>query len=140
MAAKLNKRDPKLLALKDAIFENGKDKDVTKGINQSFFKYNRNGIENVSLSFATKLTDSEVDWAFELVKENMEEVYDVSGYGWDDDDKRNELVEDGARFLLIKNDVTDKLIGFAHFRFTVQGEIMETMTGMLIIFVYYIRK
>jgi hypothetical protein len=127
---RLNKRDPKLLALKEAIFENGGDKDVTKGINQTFFKYNRNGIENVSLKFSTKLSEDEVEWAFNLVKDNMEDVYDASGYGWDDDDKMNELKEDGARFLLIKSDVTDKLIGFAHFRFTVQGEIMETMSGM----------
>ena len=128
---KLNKRDPRLMVLKDAIFENGADKDVTKGISPNFFKFNRNGIENVSIRFASKLSDDEVEWAFELVKGNMEDVYDASGYGWDDDDKKGELTEDGARFLLLQNDTTGELIGFVHFRFTVQGEIMDTMAGEL---------
>jgi hypothetical protein len=56
----------------------------------------------------------------------MEERYDASGYGWDDDDKYRELTEKGTRFLVIREWPIDDadvgaLVGFVHFRFTVQG-------------------
>ena len=63
----------------------------------------------------------------------MEERYDASGYGWDDDDKNHMLGEDGARFLLVRERDGDneqgKLVAFAHFRFSVQGEVAEQMCG-----------
>ncbi len=74
-----------------------------------------------------KLNKDEMDFAFRLTKSQMEEVYNESGYGWDDADKRRELTEDGTRFLLVREvPAADakgpgKLIAFAHFRFTVQG-------------------
>ena len=55
------------------------------------------------------------------------QVYDASGYGWDDDDKIKELTEEGTRFLLVRekqlnyDDVPGRLVAFAHFRFTIQG-------------------
>ena len=71
-------------------------------------KYDRNGID-VSIEFATKLSEyktklreSDAEYCFGLVKDNMMDKYDASGYGWDDDDKYNELTEPGARFLLIR--------------------------------------
>ncbi len=48
--------------------------------------------------------------------------------GWDDEDKEKELTEDGTRFLLVKDAFGD-LIAFVHFRFTVQGEVMDVMSG-----------
>lgn len=153
--------------LRDALFENGGDKDVTAGnqvieynyfyvhlyvnfkknyikltgISPMFLKYNRNGLDNISIRFASSLTTDELEWAFDLVKTNMEDIYDASGYEWDDDDKRSELTEEGTRFLLIHDEsstvddsagvVEKPLIGFVHFRFTVQGEVMDKMTGKL---------
>jgi len=55
-------------------------------------KYDRNGLDLI-IEFSAKLQRKESEWAFELVKNNMEEIYDASGYGWDDDDKRKELTE-----------------------------------------------
>ena len=57
----------------------------------------------------------------------MESVYDASGYGWSDEDKHRELTEPGGRFLLVRERSTDpktpgQLVGFCHFRFTVQGD------------------
>jgi len=75
------------------------DKDVTQGVAPAFMKYDRNGL-SLSIEFSTRLTRKESEWAFDKVKENMEERYDASGYGWDDDDKRKELSEEGTRFLL----------------------------------------
>lgn len=67
------------------------------------------------------MSEDESTWAFDLVKTNMESVYDASGYGWDDGDKRRELTEPGGRFLLVR-EKTGELVGFCHFRFTVQGD------------------
>jgi GNAT superfamily N-acetyltransferase len=103
-------------------------------------KYDRNDL-NLRLEFSPKLTRSEVDWAFDLTKEHMEDRYDNSGYGWDDDDKRRELTEQGTRFILVRENVAEsssggKLLGFVHFRFTVQGEIMDTMAGEPCLFLW----
>ena len=38
-----------------------------------------------------------VKWAFDLVKDSMEETYDTSGFGWDDEDKLQQLQEPEAR-------------------------------------------
>ncbi len=84
-----------ILKLRQSIFDtNGRDKNVTLGIAPAFMKYERNGLD-LSIEFATQLDRTEADWAFDLVKDNMEERYDASGYGWDDEDKERELTEKG---------------------------------------------
>ena len=89
-----------ILKLRAAIFDNnGRDKNVTNGIAPAFMKYERNGLD-LSIEFATQLDRAEVDWAFDLVKDSMEERYDASGYGWDDEDKERELEEKGTHSFL----------------------------------------
>lgn len=123
-----------ILTLREALFDkNGKDKDVTATIAPAFLKYDRNGV-NLSICFETKLDSETLDWAFDLVKENMESVYDGSGYGWDDDDKLRELSEEGTRFLVVRD--ASRLVGFVHFRFTVQGDVMDVMKGEPSLFVW----
>lgn len=127
--------DNNVIKLRAALFDDqGKDKDVTGGIAKSFLLFERDGV-CVDISFSAKLSSREVDWAFDLAKGNMEEIYDDSGYGWDDDDKQRELTEQGARFLLLKDRETQNLIGFVHFRFTVQGEVIDQMVGSPCIYV-----
>lgn len=138
---KLNRKtkeiDDKVITLRSAIFNaNGKDKDVTEGIAPAFMSYVRNGI-NCTISFASRLTKKELQWAFDMVKDNMEDRYEESGYGWDDEDKRSELSEDCTRFLLVRDaDKGDKLIGFVHFRFSVQGDIVDAMVGDTCTFIW----
>lgn len=90
-------------------------------------QYDRKGCDLV-IEFSAKLSEEESTWAFNLVKNNMESVYDASGYGWDDGDKQRELTEPGGRFLLVRENTKSgentpgKLVGFCHFRFTVQGD------------------
>ena len=65
------------------------------------------------------------------------QVYDASGYGWDDEDKIKELQEDGTRFLLVRekpldfDDTPGRLIGFVHFRFTIEGLSFTLMNDFL---------
>lgn len=66
--------------LKEALFENGRDKNVTTSIAPALLQYNRNEL-TLSIEFSTQLKTDELEWAFELCKENMEDTYDKSGYG-----------------------------------------------------------
>lgn len=132
-ARKTKAIEAKVLTLRKALFDdNGKDKNVLSGIAEGFKKFDRNGL-NVDIVFVPTLTDTQVDWAFDLARDHMEMIYNSSGYGWDDDDKVMELTEPGARFLLLKDRTKsgceEELIGFAHFRFTVQGEVLDEMNG-----------
>lgn len=116
--------DDNIVCLRAALYaESGRDKDVTAQIAPAFMKYDRNGL-NVQIKFSAKLTTDEVDLAFDMAKENMEALYDQSGYGWDDDDKMDELSGQGGRFLIIRSNESETMgdfLGFVHFRFTVKG-------------------
>jgi GNAT superfamily N-acetyltransferase len=133
-----------VIILRNAIFTpTGADKDITEGIVPAFLKYDRNDL-NLAISFSPKLSRAELTWAFQMTKENMEDVYETSGYGWDDDDKMRELTEQGTRFLLIREKSEDgsapgPLRGFAHFRFTVQGEVLDMMAGEPCIYLWDIQ-
>lgn len=134
--------DDKVVTLRAALFNpNGKDKDVTEGIAPAFLEFSRNNL-NLKINFTAKLTNDQLDYVFEMAKDNMEERYDASGYGWDDEDKERELTEDGTRFLLIRDmnkdadDENDRIIGFVHFRFSVQGDILDVMAGDTCLFIW----
>lgn len=126
--------DANVMALREALFkENGKDKDVTEGLAKSFLEYSINE-SKYSISFATYLSDDDLDWAFDITKEHMHAIYDACGFGWDDDDKMEELTEKGARFLVVR-DAHRNIQGFVHFRFTVQGEVLDQMAGEICLYV-----
>ena len=119
--------EEKLVTLRAAVFEpDGKDRNVCAPL-APFMKYDRNGLD-CTIDFYSKLPADAKLWAFELVKSNMEELYDEAGYGWDDQDKLSELSEDGTRFLVARNKSGER-IAFAHFRFTVQGDVVDQMRG-----------
>ena len=126
--------DDTIVALRKAVFnDDGSDKNVCEALG-AFMKYDKNGLD-LDIAFSPKLSRQELKWAFEICKESMEERYDSSGYGWDDEDKMRELSENGARFLIVRewpeDEGSDKgeLVAFAHFRFSVQGEFMDEMIG-----------
>lgn len=130
---------------------------MTIGIAPAFFNFNRNGLD-MEIKFTPNLNDDEVDWAFNLCKGHMEEKYDAAGYGWDDEDKERELTEPGARFLVVTEKGWETPVGnlscniyyyfyhyfqsslllsaFCHFRFTVQGEVMDVMAGETTLYVW----
>jgi len=126
--------DDTIVALRKSLFnDDGSDRDVCEKL-KPFMKYDRQGLD-IEIKFAPKLKKKEREWAFDLIKSNMEERYDASGYGWDDEDKERELTEDGARFLVCRwaddADSLDQgeLCAIAHFRFSVQGEFVDEMSG-----------
>ncbi|XP_054710819.1 N-alpha-acetyltransferase 40-like [Uloborus diversus] len=56
---------------------------------------------------------------FNLLKNNMQVLYEKSDWGWDETQKMEELQDENARFLLAK-DCDGKLVGFSHFRFDIE--------------------
>eukprot|EP01138_Halocafeteria_seosinensis_P005689 gb/GECG01005816.1/.p1 GENE.gb/GECG01005816.1/~~gb/GECG01005816.1/.p1 ORF type:complete len:286 (+),score=52.38 gb/GECG01005816.1/:1-858(+) len=85
-------------------------------------RYNRNGLD-VELEFsAPALMQDEVkDWVLDLTKRNMMQLYINAHWGWADAEKRKELMEDSARYIIARNKEDGKPVGFVHFRFIIEG-------------------
>ncbi|XP_056366309.1 N-alpha-acetyltransferase 40 isoform X2 [Oenanthe melanoleuca] len=84
-----------------------------------FKKYDRNGL-NVSIECrrASGLEPSTLDWAFELTKANMQSLYEQSEWGWKEREKRAELRDERAWYLLARD--CSGPVAFSHFRFDVE--------------------
>ncbi|RXG69030.1 N-alpha-acetyltransferase 40 [Armadillidium vulgare] len=59
-----------------------------------------------------------LSWAFELCKANVKEMYEETS-GWDEEGKFNEMAHPAAKYIIIKEKDTNKLLAFSHFRFDV---------------------
>ncbi|NXF77196.1 NAA40 acetyltransferase, partial [Sclerurus mexicanus] len=86
-----------------------------------FKKYDRNGL-NVSIECrrVSGLEPSTLDWAFELTKANMQTLYEQSEWGWKEREKREELRDERAWYLLARDPDTAP-VAFSHFRFDVEA-------------------
>ncbi|OXB52258.1 UNVERIFIED_CONTAM: hypothetical protein H355_004566, partial [Colinus virginianus] len=76
---------------------------------------------NVSIECkrVSSLEQSTVDWAFELTKTNMQTLYEQSEWGWKDREKRDELTDERAWFLIAREPGA-RPVAFSHFRFDVE--------------------
>ncbi|XP_077974462.1 N-alpha-acetyltransferase 40-like isoform X2 [Styela clava] len=83
----------------------------------SFQKYNKNGLNlTISCHKRESVEEDILLWALNLTKSNMESLYEESGWGWKDRDKLQEMKDDNARYLIVKNE-DEKPVAFIHFRF-----------------------
>ncbi|KAG5196491.1 hypothetical protein MJG53_016869 [Ovis ammon polii x Ovis aries] len=85
-----------------------------------FKKYDRNGL-NVSIECkrVSGLEPATVDWAFDLTKTNMRTMYEQSEWGWKDREKREEMTDDRAWYLIAWENRSVP-VAFSHFRFDVE--------------------
>ncbi|XP_048952376.1 N-alpha-acetyltransferase 40 isoform X2 [Canis lupus dingo] len=85
-----------------------------------FKKYDRNGL-NVSIECkrVSGLEPATVAWAFDLTKTNMQTMYEQSEWGWKDREKREEMTDDRAWYL-IAWESSSVPVAFSHFRFDVE--------------------
>ena len=85
-------------------------------------RYNRNGLD-VELEFSAPalMQDELKDWVLDLTKRNMMQLYINARWGWADAEKRKELMEDSARYIIARNKADGKPVGFIHFRFIIEG-------------------
>lgn len=116
-----------------------------------FAKYDRNELDLV-IEFAapSAISTEDMDWMLALTRANMEEMYVDGGWGWNDTEKRRELMDDEARHLLVRRRAptaatgdeskdgakaeagagagagagatSGELVAFAHFRFLLEDE------------------
>ena len=104
------------------VAEANKVDDVLAGMSP-FATYKKEGIAVTLTSCKrAKLSDENAEWAFKLLKCNMEKIYEEGGWGWKDAQKRKELLHEDARFLIATDDKTGKPVAFAHFRFVLEGK------------------
>ncbi|XP_026945834.1 N-alpha-acetyltransferase 40 isoform X2 [Sagmatias obliquidens] len=65
------------------------------------------------------LEPATVDWAFDLTKTNMQTMYEQSEWGWKDREKREEMTDDRAWYLIAWEN-SSVPVAFSHFRFDVE--------------------
>eukprot|EP01047_Picozoa_sp_COSAG01_P054805 COSAG01_NODE_6033_length_3888_cov_22.141990_2_plen_357_part_00 len=119
-----------VVRLRDAMFSSqGVDHDVLRQCS-AFAKYDRNDMD-VILEFATGRTLSAKTrrFIFTLAKQQMEQIVEDSGEGWDDEERQDELKQDVCRYLLVRQRESRQLLGYVDFRFSVQGDIAERFEG-----------
>ncbi|XP_038073497.1 N-alpha-acetyltransferase 40-like [Patiria miniata] len=82
-----------------------------------FKKYNRNGLNlTIDCCRSTSLDEQTLDWAFNLTKKNMQTLYEASKSGWRSREKRDEMTDDRAWYLIAR-ETDDTPVGLIHFRF-----------------------
>lgn len=77
-------------------------------------------VAHIEFAHPGDTTEEVKDWMLELVRDNMKEMYIDAGWGWDDGQKRRELVDEAARYLIAFNAEGER-IGFTHFRLMMEG-------------------
>ena len=78
----------------------------------------RNSSKNTDFSYSctyTPKTEESTNFAFDLTKRNMQELYEAAPeWGWKDDEKNKEIESEHQHLILIKHQ--EKPVGFAAFR------------------------
>jgi len=88
-----------------------------------FQKYEKNSIQvSVSCHHVSALDTATMDWIFDLTKRNMETLYETSDWGWKDKEKKEELSEESAWYLVGK-DQDGNNVAFVHFRFDLEDDV-----------------
>ncbi|XP_053631972.1 N-alpha-acetyltransferase 40 isoform X1 [Cherax quadricarinatus] len=83
-----------------------------------FHKYERNGLSCRLICKRVKDVDPDMlEWAIDLCKRTMQPMYEKSTQGWHENEKREEMTEDAAWYLIAVDTVTEKPVAFSHFRF-----------------------
>lgn len=86
----------------------------------AFKKYDRNGLNlQIECKRVTSLNPLSVEWAFELTRANMQTLYEQSEWGWKEREKREEMNDERAWYLLAR-DGNSAPVAFSHFRFDVE--------------------
>ena len=80
-------------------------------------KYNKNDVDlTLSTKRVTDLSQDKKEVIIDLLEINMKKLYEESEWGWNAKNKRDEMLDDHAWYLLAeKPDGT--IVGFSHFRF-----------------------
>ncbi|XP_066954755.1 N-alpha-acetyltransferase 40 [Macrobrachium rosenbergii] len=84
----------------------------------TFTKFERNGLNcKLECKRVNDLVPEVLEWAITLCQTNMQPLYEQSQRGWRANEKREEMTEEEAWYLIAYDVNLDKPIGFSHFRF-----------------------
>ena len=78
-------------------------------------------VGDLEISFEPTLAKPDLAACFDILEDNMKEQYEVNPWGWDAKEKRAELANDEARFVLVR-DAENCIHAFAHFRFELDDD------------------
>ena len=80
-------------------------------------KFNKNSLEvTLSTERVTDINEKEQNAIVDLLTRNMKTLYEESNWGWNEKNKRSEMLEDAAWYLMARNS-KGELCGFSHFRY-----------------------
>lgn len=85
------------------------------------FKTKDDAVVKISCHRVKDLPQETIDWIVNLMERNMKKYYEQSAWGWKPEEKRTELTEESAWYLIASSG--DKHIGFSHFRFDLDDQI-----------------
>lgn len=82
-----------------------------------FKKFDRNGLcVNIEAKKRAQVSEDDIEWGFQLTKQNMQTQYEQSEWGWKDKEKKDEMLEDAAWYLIARTE-EGRPVGISHFRF-----------------------
>lgn len=119
------KEQSDLLNAKRQLIRDAEDMDDLLVDIPMFKKFSKNGL-TCDITCHKACPEQLKDWVFELTARHMKTYYDNT-WGWSAKNKRKELFESPARYLIATCE--DKPIGFIHIRF-------EFEAGEIILYVY----
>ena len=80
--------------------------------------FSKNGVKiRLESRKSSDLNTELKEWCFKLLEENMKKIYEGSKSGWNETEKREEMFEEKAYYLLAFDCTTNKPVGYCHFRF-----------------------
>ncbi|XP_065181175.1 N-alpha-acetyltransferase 40-like [Sycon ciliatum] len=90
----------------------------------AFSSFNRNGV-NVSVEClrSTAMSAEDKDWAYTLTRDNMKDTYVSCGWGWNDHDKRDEIFDERAWFIIARSAEDNAPLGLVNFRFDIDEQV-----------------
>lgn len=93
----------------------------------SFKTFNKNGVDLVlTAEKVTELDKETKEWICDLMERNMKEMYVKSEWGWSGENKRKELMEEAAWYLIAREVATNKPVAFSHYRSVVRLKISSS--------------
>jgi len=83
----------------------------------AFQRYERRGVSvSIEHKNIAAVSETEMDTILGICRDNMKTLYDSCDWKWKDQEKRDEMSESMAKFLLAR-DAAGKIVAFVHFRY-----------------------
>jgi len=85
----------------------------------SFNTYKKDDLSIIILETkrVTSLDEETKTWIFQLLEKNMKDYYHQAEWGWNSENKKTELYEDSAWYLIARLQETGEPVAYSHFRY-----------------------